>query len=263
VIKLGDWLAAEPFGLALSSGFFGFFAHAGVMLGLERAGLPPSWLRGSSAGALVGGLWAAGLEGPDLRDELLRLRRSDFWDPAPGMGLLRGARFGRRLSALLPVSRFADCRVPLAVSVFDLFARGTRSIDRGALAPAVQASCTFPGLFQPLRLDGRPHLDGGILDRPGLLGALPGERLLHHHLASRSPWRRAHSPALAPPRRQGLVALVLSDLPRSGPFKLDAGRRALEQAEQATRRALDLPLGDVVEVSTRGPRPLKTAPSDG
>lgn len=244
--SLGDWLAAEPFGLALSSGFFGFFAHTGVVLGLERAGVRPSWLRGSSAGALVGGLWAAGLDGPALRDELLRLRRTDFWDPALGPGLLRGDRFGRRLADLLPVDRFSGCRVPLAVSVFDVLAGRTLSLERGLLAPAVRASCTFPGLFQPTWMAGRPHLDGGILDRPGLLGARPGERLLHHHLASRSPWRRADSPALAPPRRPGLVALVLGDLPRSGPFKLEAGRRALTHAEEAVLRALDRPVTEVV-----------------
>lgn len=244
--RLGDWLAGEPFGLALSSGFFGFFAHTGVVLGLERAGLRPSWLRGSSAGALVGGLWAAGLDGPELRDELVRLRRTDFWDPAPGFGLLRGDRFGRRLADLLPVDRFSACRVPLAVSVFDVFAGRTRSLERGPLAPAVRASCTFPGLFQPTWVAGRPHLDGGILDRPGLLGARPGERLLHHHLASRSPWRRADSPALAPPRRSGLVAVVLGDLPRSGPFKLEAGRHALTHAEEAMLRALDRPVAEVV-----------------
>lgn len=243
---LGDWLAAEPFGLALSSGFFGFFAHTGVVLGLERAGLRPSWLRGSSAGALVGGLWAAGLDGPALRDELLNLRRADFWDPAPGPGLLRGDRFGRRLEALLPVTHFAACRVPLAVSVFDLLAGQTRTLERGPLTPAIRASCTFPGLFQPTWVAGRPHLDGGIRDRPGILGARSGERLLHHHLASRSPWRRADSPALAPPRRPGLVALVLSDLPRSGPFELEAGRRALLHVEQVMPRVLDRPLAQVM-----------------
>ena len=58
---LRTWLSEAPFSLTLSSGFFGFFAHAGVMTVLEDEGFVPSRVSGSSAGALVGGLWAAGV----------------------------------------------------------------------------------------------------------------------------------------------------------------------------------------------------------
>ena len=50
---LADWLALEPFGLTLSSGFFGFFAHAGVVQALAERKLQPASLSGSSAGALI------------------------------------------------------------------------------------------------------------------------------------------------------------------------------------------------------------------
>ena len=71
--------------------------------------------------------------------------------------------------------------------------------------------------------------------------------MLHHHLASRSPWRTARSVQV--PRRPGLVALVFPELPRSGPFRLDAGRAALDDALRRARLALARPVdGPVVEV---------------
>jgi NTE family protein len=241
-------LEERPFSLAMSAGFFGFFAHTGMLSALEAAGLRPAKVTGASAGALVAGLWAAGLDTDAISKDLLALERRDFWDPALGLGLLRGELFQKRLESLLPVTEFESCRIPVALSVYDVFARKTRVVSSGALAPAIQASCTLPGLFHPRVHDGRTLLDGGILDRPGIEGMGSGERVLHHHLASRSPWRR--SKGMEPPRRPGLVALVLNGLPRSGPFRLDRGRAAMRVARAATERALDQPISrDVVELT--------------
>ena len=233
---LREFLEAGPFALAMSSGFFGFFAHAGMLSVLEEAGLRPSRVTGSSAGALVGATWASGVDAQGLADELLGLERRDFWDPGFGVGLLRGRLFHERLERLLRAKSFEACRVPVAVSVFDIRTRTTHVIERGSLNVAVRASCAVPVLFHPVMIDGRPYFDGGILDRPGLFGMPAGEeRVLFHHLTSRSPWRTK----LELPRREGMITLAIEDLPRSGPFKLDAGRRAFHVAREATLRALD------------------------
>lgn len=246
--QLREWLAEAPFGLAMSSGFFGFFAHAGALCALEDAGLRPARASGSSAGALVTGAWCAGVSPDALADELHALRREHFWDPAPGLGLLRGRLFLDRLRALLPARTFEDCRAPLAVSAYDVLARRARPLDRGDLAPAIAASCAVPGLFHPVWLDGRPHVDGGVSDRAGLAGMPSGPRVLFHHLASRSPWRRRGSPALRVPARDGLVAVVAHGLPRVGPFRLHEGPRAFEAGRRAMREALGRAVAAVVEV---------------
>lgn len=238
---LRDWLARGPFTLALSSGFFGFFAHAGAVSVLEEEELFPARICGSSAGALVGGLWAAGVPASKIRAELLELRREHFWDPRPGLGLLRGARFRARLEALLPVKTFEDCPRPLALSAWDLGARRTVVLREGPLAPAIHASCAAPILFQPVLTGGRAYLDGGIQDRPGLAGAEGDPRVLYHHLASRSPWRRPGSPALRIPEREGLRAVSLAGLPRCGPFRLHNGPPAMAAAAAGMRAALDRP----------------------
>jgi NTE family protein len=236
--SLGEWLAAEPFGLALSSGFFGFFAHCGMLSALEDAGLLPARLSGSSAGALIAGFWAAGLDTVAMREILFGLRKQDFWDPAPGFGLLRGQRFLHLLESHLPVTEFADCRVPLAVSVFDVLSRRTRVLDQGTLAPAIQASCSVPFMFHPVWIQGRPLVDGGVRDRPGLAG-MPQGHVLYHHLTSRSPWRRSNGAHTRIPEMPGLRTLVIEALPRVGPNRMLDGPRAYAAARNATQVALD------------------------
>jgi NTE family protein len=249
-ITLRQWLAQAPFGLAMSSGFFSFYAHTGMLASLTGAGFRPRSVSGSSAGALVGGLWAAGLEAEALANVLLSLKRDDFWDPGAGAGLLAGKKFDAVLRRILPVTEMSAARAPMAISVFDILKRQTSVLRSGDIALAVRASCAVPAMFQPVWIKRRPYWDGGIKDRPGLDGVPDGDRVLFHHIASRSPWRRADSAALAIPRRRNLVTLVIDELPRSGPFRLDAGQQALAAARQAMAAALDRPVVDgVVQVS--------------
>jgi NTE family protein len=239
---LGDWLAEKPFALAMSSGFFSFFAHTGMLRALTSSRIAPRAVAGSSAGALVGGAYAAGLPPDALAERLERLRRAEFWDPAPGAGLLAGRAFDRILRDMLPVTAIRACRIPIKISVFDILRRATHVVDDGDLAHAIRASCAVPALFHPVRIAGRSYWDGGILDRPGLAGLAADDRVLFHHIASRSPWRRT----LGMPQRRGMVTLVIDDLPRSGPFKLDAGRRAMALSREAMKRALGAPIVDGV-----------------
>jgi NTE family protein len=239
---LGDYLHSAPFSCTLSAGFFGFYAHTGFLLGLDRAGLTPSSFTGASAGALVAGIAASGTPLDVLRRDLLTIRRDDFWDPKPGFGLLRGDMFQQRVASLLSCKTMEACPRPIAISVFSLRTRSTVVVRSGDLAWAVRASCSFPLLLQPTVRDGVRYIDGGVLDRAGLDGADAGDRRLFHHLVSSSPWRRPSQPSAQIPTRPNLLALAIRGLPRSGPFALADGRRALVLAEEATLRALERPL---------------------
>lgn len=250
MVTLGDWLADGPFGLAMSSGFFSFYAHTGMLAALLDRGLAPAHVSGSSAGAMVTGVWAAGAEHGELERFLLTMRREDFWDPGFGAGLLSGKKFDALLRRFLPIERIEQCRVPVRISAFDILARKTVVLDRGDLSTAIRASCAVPAMFQPVWIDRRPHWDGGILDRPGLAGVPPG-RVLFHHISNHAPWSRRNAP-LSIPTRAGMTTLVLDDLPSVSPFRLDGGPHALEAARAATARALDLPIEhDLVRLSIR------------
>lgn len=237
-MKLGDWLAREPYGLAMSSGFFGFFAHGGVLQALIEAGCQPARVSGSSAGALVTSLWASGTPIDDIKERFFAAQRSEFWDPFPGFGLLRGNKFRQMLDQLLVAKRYENCVVPAAVSTYSIWQRETVVMDRGEMIQPIYASCCVPLMFHPARINGRLYWDGGILDRPGLDGMPNDLPVLYHHLGSRSPWRRKNGAQTIIPQRPNMVSLALNDLPRVSPFKLESGPAAWQLAYDKTRRAL-------------------------
>ncbi len=247
---LQECLRAHPFELILSSGFFGFFAHAGVVRALEEAALQPALVGGASAGALVAGLWGAGVGAEAIRERLFALKRADFWDPDPllgvggarGLGLLRGERFEQLLAAALAdvgVTHFAECRTPVRVVAFDLGSRRTVTLFSGLLVPAIRASCSVPGMFQPALIERRRLLDGGIADRAGIAAASDGARVLYHHLPTHSPWRRFTPAQNRVPVRARLHLLHEPSLPRLSPFHLHRGPRAFALARDMVLRALD------------------------
>lgn len=245
---LAERLGAEPFELILSSGFFGFFAHTGVVRALEELGLRPALVGGSSAGALVAGLWGAGLSAETIRERLFRLRREDFWDPDPLAlvrgGLLRGERFQALLDealAAVGVDRLEACPTPVRVVAFDVAERRAVALARGPLAIAIRASCTVPGMFQPTRFGARRYLDGGVSDRAGIAAATPGACVLYHHLPTHSPWRRFTPRQNRVPDRPRLHLLTEPSLPRLSPFHLQRGPRAYELAREMALRTLTAP----------------------
>ncbi len=244
--RLRDWLAAEPYTLTLGSGFFGFFGHFGVLKALLDAGLPPARFTGSSSGALVAACHASGMSVDAMQQLLFSLKRSDFWDPGfwslnRGAGLLKGGKFRALMRAHFPRHRFADLVVPLTLSVYNRTRAATQVIDSGDLIEATYASCALPILFQPLFRNGEVLLDGGVKDRAALAGVAANERVLIHHLSGKSPWRSADDPALRPPERANATTLVLDGLTRSGPFKLEHGPLAFQEAYATTLARLELP----------------------
>ena len=237
-MKLHDWLEDQPFTLSMSSGFFSFFAHAGMLAALVDHGLKPAKLTGSSAGALVGGCYASGCSIEELKTHLFALQRDDFWDPGLGLGLLKGELFRRQIRNICKVSNVEECPIPFRVSAFNLSAWDTEVIDQGCLTHAIAASCAFPFLFQPVVLNGTRYLDGGIKDRPGLQGTQSGERIFYHHIGSKSPWRRKNSPALQIPQAKNMQAITINGLPRVGPNQMHQGVPAFDYAYDQTGRLL-------------------------
>ncbi len=265
---LADRLRGRRVGVALSSAFFGFYAHTGFLRALRTAGVRPAGYSGSSAGALAAAFAAAdALDG--LADLLPRLKRADFWDPAlpttRPMGLLRGQRFAAILDTHLPVADFESCATPLVTVATDL-TRGVRHVDTtGPLVPAVLASCALPVLFRPVARHGGLHADGGIVDKiplRALAEAVDVDVVVAHLLPShglsqplpRSPmglldraldvarddgWR--HQVELL--RARGVEVHVVETKPtRITPFTMKRGAQAVARAEAATTAALRAPV---------------------
>ena len=238
-ITLKEWFQQEPFGLTLSAGFFGFYAHAGLLAALEEEHLHPIEISGASAGALVAGGYASGMRSQDFLHHMTNLSRADFWDPQIGFGFLKGDRFRMLLRSMLPVKSIEETALPLGITVFDIMARKTRVLREGPLDVAISASCCVPGMFHPVWIQGRPFWDGGLVERSGLSGMQTAGRVFYHHLKSRS---KARIPSTLPPRRPQTVTLMQQRLPRVGPFRLFEGQRAFEQSYATMKGLLHKPL---------------------
>ena len=229
-----------PFTLVLSAGFFGFYAHAGFLDALVGHGIRPAAIVGCSAGALIAGCYASGLEPGEIKALLNELRRQHFWDPRPGAGLLRGERLHRFLSETLPIHDMARTRIPTRLVAWDVLDRRTLVIQHGNLLTAMRASAAFPFLFRPVRFRGRRLLDGGIGDRSALSGARAGERLLLHWLVSSSPWRKGDFQRSTPELPSDSDRIVsLGDFQRLGPFRMQAGMAVYDEARERTLRWLE------------------------
>jgi NTE family protein len=232
LMTLREWLSVSEFNLALSSSFFGFYAHLGVVTAILEAGFKPRKITGSSAGALVGAAVATGIELRRAREIFFSVQRQDFWDPSPGAGFLKGDKF-RALLERHFAEDFSGLKIPFEAAVFDLFSLSTRFLNSGSLAAAVSASCAVPVMFHPVPIHGRLYYDGGLIDKTGI-NHKDRHRTLCIYLDSR--WKRfQYVPRLAPDHK----LLRLSNLPRPNPLKLEVGKLAYEAAFEKTKAAMD------------------------
>jgi len=153
-------------GLALSGGAARGIAHVGVLRALVENGIPIDAIAGASAGALIGGCYAAGLSIERLGEMASTFRwRHTARLAFSRLGLQSNARMEKFLRANLPVTRFEDLKIPFAAMVTDL-RKGTPIVfrDEGDLPFAIRASCCVPGLYAPVRdANGRLLIDGGIV----------------------------------------------------------------------------------------------------
>lgn len=182
-------------GVALSGGSAKGLAHVGALRELERAGIPVHVVAGTSMGAVIGGLYAAGVSTDSLEvlarglewtalltDAVERERLSvdrRFFDQRVlitfpfedgSIRLPSGAVAGHRVLRVFEeltwrwahVRDFRRLPRPFAALATDLETGEAVRLDRGVLAHALRASVAIPGAVEPLRLDGRILVDGGL-----------------------------------------------------------------------------------------------------
>lgn len=153
-------------GLALSGGAARGIAHVGVLRALEENQIPIDVIAGASAGALIGGAYAAGLSIEQL-EAMAREFRWRFTSRLSfsRLGLQSNAPMEKFLRAHLPVTRFEDLKIPFAAMVTDL-RKGEPIVfrDKGDLPFAIRASTCIPAVYTPIRdAEGRLLVDGGLV----------------------------------------------------------------------------------------------------
>jgi NTE family protein len=165
-------VVAPRIGLALGGGFARGIAHAGVLRTFERHGIPLHCITGVSAGSIVAAAYASGAEADDISrvGSCMRFRDVARWSLCR-MGFMGSERMKRFLEGLLKTCRFEEMRIPLGVVATDLCTGEPVSFrDTGDVFLPIRASCSYPGLFQPVQAGDRLLVDGAMsVEIPALL----------------------------------------------------------------------------------------------
>ena len=151
-------------GLALGGGAARGFAHIGVIQVLDEAGIRPELVAGTSAGSLVGALWAAGLDGAQIGALAASMAESAIADWGfPGGGLLRGEALARYVRDHTGGRLIEQMPRALGILATDLDSGEGVLFQRGDTGLAVRASSAVPAIFLPVRIGAREYVDGGLV----------------------------------------------------------------------------------------------------
>lgn len=158
-------LKQPKIGLALGSGAARGLAHIGIIKVLEENIIPIDCIAGSSIGAMIGGLYASGLDIGEIEKIALNMTNRDIFsliDPRAGKGFIKGERINSFIENNLVAKDFKDCRMPFSATATDLKTGEVIVLDSGNIADAIRASISMPLVFQPVERDGKILVDGGV-----------------------------------------------------------------------------------------------------
>jgi len=170
-------------GLALGGGGARGLAHILMLEVFDQLGIRPYRIAGCSIGAVIGSLYASGMSGRAIRALIDRLTVSkdeswleslfdeditrwiDFIELRLGRGgLIESDALMKFLEGLMHTDRFSQLQIPMRIVATDLWKRDQVIMSRGDLISAIKASMAIPGLFNPVKRDGRVLVDGGLVN---------------------------------------------------------------------------------------------------
>ena len=148
-------------GVALGGGFARGLAHIGVLKVLEEEKIPIDFIAGTSVGSVIGAAYASGISAKELEEIAALVRFKDFsrWTFSR-FGLFSNDKMAVFLRKILRCKTFEELRIPLAIAATDIVTGDPAVFTSGDLIDPVRASCAYPGMFQPVRIENRLLVDG-------------------------------------------------------------------------------------------------------
>lgn len=151
-------------GLALGGGAARGFAHIGVLQVLEEQGIKPDVIVGTSAGSVVATLYAAGKTPTEMANIAMGLDESSLSDWVfPGRSIMKGEGIAKLVRTHTGGKAIEAMRLPLGIVAADLQSGQPILFRKGDAAMAVRASSSVPGVFEPVKINGREYIDGGAV----------------------------------------------------------------------------------------------------
>lgn len=153
-------------GLALGGGVARGLAHVGVIKVLEKHNIQIDFVAGTSTGSLIGALFAADIPAHKMESLALRTGWSKLVKLSFGAHGPLSAEGIRRFveNRIGKETAFEDLKIPLKIVATDIISGKPYIFEKGNVAKAVQASCSFPGVFKPVHHDGHFLVDGGVVN---------------------------------------------------------------------------------------------------
>lgn len=156
-------MAKYGLGLALSGGSIKGFAHLGVLKRMGELGLQPEIIAGTSAGSLMGALYADGYQPEEILELFDDRGFTTMTRLKPlGGGVFDTSKFESFLRSHLRHERIEDLPLPMRIVATDLDGGKQHIFTEGPLAKCITASCSIPVLFNPTEIEGTSYIDGGI-----------------------------------------------------------------------------------------------------
>lgn len=150
--------------LALGGAAARGFAHVGVIKTLESHGIVPDMVIGTSAGSVVGALYAAGYSGYELQKLAMKLDESAITDwSLADRGVLKGEALQKFINEAVKQQPMEKLKKPFAAVATDLKSGEAVTFRSGNTGMAVRASSSVPGVFQPVTINGHEYVDGGLV----------------------------------------------------------------------------------------------------
>lgn len=188
----------KKIGVVLSGGGLNATCSAAATFSaLDRLGIEPEAICGSSGGAISAAMYASGMSGEDIKQALYTLKLSDYFDPdyvdvfraiVNGFrgwhGILKGKAMERWLKKHLPVQTFEGCRTKCYVISVNV-SKGVKEVLRsGDLISAVRASSAIPFIYKSVKINGDYYIDGGAVSNVPAYSLSEVEPGLKHILVS-------------------------------------------------------------------------------
>jgi NTE family protein len=151
-------------GLALGGGAAKGFAHIGVIKMLEASGIHVDVVAGTSAGSVVGALYASGMDAFAMQQAAISLDEASIRDVRLfSGGLVQGQKLQDYVDGLVRQRPLERLKLPFAAVATELETGQRRVFRHGDTGQAVRASCSVPGVFEPVAIGGRHYVDGGVV----------------------------------------------------------------------------------------------------
>ena len=151
--------------LVLGAGSSKGFAHIGVIKVLESNKIPIHMIVGTSAGSVVGSLYAYGMDAFSLQKLSFSVQKDDIVDVIyiPSNGFIKGEKLEEFINKTVKHTPMEKLKIPFYAVATDLETGQEMVFGKGNTGTAVRASCSIPGIFRPVRISERIYVDGGVV----------------------------------------------------------------------------------------------------